>query len=67
MKWEWPEADVLLHAGDFSMIGEVNEVINFNEWMGQLPYEHKLVIAGNHEVSFDEDLKNVREGVAQCS
>ena len=49
------------------MIGEVNEVINFNEWMGQLPYEHKLVIAGNHEVSFDEDLKNVREGVAQCS
>ena len=26
----------------------------FNAWLGTLPHKHKIVIAGNHELSFDE-------------
>ena len=48
-----PEGDVLLHTGDFTMRGGEQEVIDFNEWLGTLPHKHKIVIAGNHEVTFD--------------
>ena len=48
-----PEADVMLHAGDWSMMGTVDEVREFNRWLGTLPYKHKCVVAGNHEVTFE--------------
>jgi len=47
-----PEGDVLLHAGDFTLNGGFSEVEHFNEWLGTLPHKHKVVIAGNHDVSF---------------
>ena len=50
-----PEGDVLLHTGDFTMRGDEQEVINFNQWLGTLHHKHKIVIAGNHELSFDPD------------
>jgi Icc-related predicted phosphoesterase len=52
----FPEADVFVHAGDFTMIGESNWVSNFNAWLGRLPYKHKIVIAGNHDRTFDIQL-----------
>lgn len=33
-------------------------MIAFNDWLGQLPHKHKLVIAGNHELSFDPTFNN---------
>jgi Icc-related predicted phosphoesterase len=27
-----------------------HDASNFNDWLGQLPHKHKVVIAGNHEV-----------------
>ncbi|XP_060075977.1 metallophosphoesterase MPPED2-like [Ylistrum balloti] len=48
-----PNGDILLHAGDFTMKGEPNAVNVFNRYLGQLPHKHKVVIAGNHEISFD--------------
>jgi len=54
-----PEGDVLLHTGDFTMRGGEQEVIDFNEWLGTLPHKHKIVIAGNHELTFDPNF--VRE------
>lgn len=53
MKYEIPFGDIFIHAGDFTSCGEMNEVKNFNEWIGRLPHKHKIVIAGNHELSFD--------------
>ena len=50
---EFPEAEVFVHAGDFTLIGEFEWVSNFNAWLGKLPYKHKIVIAGNHDRSFD--------------
>lgn len=69
-KFDVPDGDIFIHAGDFTKCGQKNEVIEFNNWIGEfpniplahdvyrilagkLPHKHKLVIAGNHELSFD--------------
>jgi len=50
-----PDADVLIHAGDFSQTGRIDEVRRFAAWLGSLPHARKLVIAGNHDLTFDEE------------
>lgn len=47
------EADVLLHGGDFTNTGEVEQVKSFSEWLNAYPAAHKVVIAGNHDVTFE--------------
>lgn len=49
-----PDGDVLIHAGDFTNYGDVSEVIKFNAEMGKLPHKVKIVIAGNHELGFED-------------
>lgn len=46
-----PEADMLLHTGDFTQTGGEEEVKSFNNWLGSLrsKYKHIVVIYGNHE------------------
>ena len=56
-----PDGDVLLHTGDFTYkkskgLNQMEQVIQFNDWLGTLPHKHKIVIAGNHEFSFDSRL-----------
>ena len=48
-----PDGDVLIHAGDFTMHGHPSEITKFNEFLGQLPHQYKVVVAGNHEISLD--------------
>ncbi|CAH0491516.1 unnamed protein product [Peronospora farinosa] len=48
-----PPGDIFVHAGDFTDTGKRSEVLAFNEFLGRLPHRYKLVIAGNHESSFD--------------
>ena len=48
-----PPGDVLIHGGDFTNTGELGMCEAFNEWLGKQPYKHKVVIAGNHETTFD--------------
>jgi Icc-related predicted phosphoesterase len=48
-----PLGDVLVHAGDFTYEGQPDAVHAFNCWLGQLKHKHKIVIAGNHDVTFD--------------
>lgn len=48
-----PAGDILLHAGDFTRAGMTKEVLDFAEWLSALPFSHKVVIAGNHELMFD--------------
>eukprot|EP00929_Paragymnodinium_shiwhaense_P039101 TRINITY_DN20567_c0_g3_i1.p1 TRINITY_DN20567_c0_g3~~TRINITY_DN20567_c0_g3_i1.p1 ORF type:complete len:428 (+),score=101.41 TRINITY_DN20567_c0_g3_i1:105-1388(+) len=50
-----PEGDVLLHTGDFSELGSQTEVANFVDWLVQQKFEHKVVIAGNHDIGVDGD------------
>ncbi|CAC5412121.1 UPF0046 protein T07D4.2,Metallophosphoesterase domain-containing protein 1,Metallophosphoesterase MPPED2,UPF0046 protein C25E10.12,UPF0046 protein K07C11.7 [Mytilus coruscus] len=51
-----PPGDILLHAGDFTNEGRPLEIERFNEFLGKLSHKKKIVIAGNHELSFDENL-----------
>lgn len=44
-----PEADLVVHAGDFTMNGSEAEAIDFMNWFCDLPYAHKLFICGNHD------------------
>jgi Icc-related predicted phosphoesterase len=47
---EVPDGDVLIHAGDFTMFSKsMKAIVDFNDWLGELPHRHKTVIPGNHE------------------
>jgi Icc-related predicted phosphoesterase len=47
---EVPAGDILIHAGDFTMNSRSAEkLIDFNEWLGDLPHAHRVVIPGNHD------------------
>ncbi len=50
-KFKIPDGDLFIHAGDFTNIGELDQVKDFNDWLGELPHTHKVVIAGNHDLS----------------
>jgi len=62
---EIPLGDIFLHAGDFTSCGEKDEVIQFNKWIGRLPHPYKIVIAGNHELSFDPQFSRPSVEVGQ--
>ena len=49
-----PDGDILIHAGDITGHGQVEQVADFNEWLGTLPHRHKIVIAGNHDFCFQD-------------
>jgi len=53
-----PDGDVLIHGGDFTMDGIPEKVLAFNNWLGKLPHKNKIVIAGNHDVTFDINYYN---------
>ena len=45
-----PEADVIVHSGDFTFAGSEEEAYDFMNWFCNLPYKHKIFIAGNHDM-----------------
>lgn len=45
-----PEADVIVHSGDFTFAGSERETYDFLDWFCSLPYRHKIFIAGNHDM-----------------
>lgn len=89
IKFEIPDGDIFIHAGDFTKCGRKEEVIEFNTWIGkninnvnincfikflffslfpgQLPHKHKLVIAGNHELSFDHTFTHPFQNITSTS
>lgn len=57
-----PDGDILIHAGDFSMMGRSSELTEFGNWL-QLHknrYKHRIVIAGNHDLMFEQDPTRAR-------
>lgn len=44
-----PEVDVVVHSGDFCMVGTEQEALDFFNWFCDLPYKHKIFICGNHD------------------
>jgi Icc-related predicted phosphoesterase len=60
-----PEADVIIHCGDFTSMGHSHEIINFMEWYSKLPFEYKIVVAGNHDWLFETNGIIAREKVPE--
>ncbi|KAF2435712.1 ser/Thr protein phosphatase family protein [Tothia fuscella] len=50
-----PKADVLLHSGDLTMVGTMQEYRSAIALLKGIDAELKLVIAGNHELSLHAD------------
>ena len=44
-----PDADILVHSGDFTMNGSEQDAIDFMNWFCDLPYSYKIFICGNHD------------------
>jgi predicted phosphodiesterase len=47
------KGDIFIHAGDFTDYGEEKDFLNFFKILDRLNFKHKIVIAGNHEISLD--------------
>lgn len=60
-----PAGDMLLHAGDFSRMGTVPEVVNFMTWFGSQPHPHKIMIAGNHDFLAEKEPEQFRKLVPE--
>lgn len=48
------DGDVLLHTGDWSEKGTVEETRSFIQWLAAQPFRHKVLIAGNHDIGMDD-------------
>ena len=67
-KLELPDGDVLIHAGDICRDRKTARELleDFDDWLGEQPYAERIVVAGNHDVPFEETrtphalLKNAR-------
>ena len=48
-----PDGDVVIHAGDMTGRGTLEELPEFLDWFQALPHPSKLLIAGNHDWAFE--------------
>lgn len=60
-----PVADVLVHSGDISNSGTEEEVLDFLNWLIELPYQHKIFVTGNHDLCLwdAENIEDLPENV----
>jgi len=58
-----PDGDILIHAGDFTYHGTLEEVEAFNTFLNNQPHPYKLVIAGNHDFCFQDHPKKARSAL----
>lgn len=47
--YTFPPGDLLIHAGDLTNNGQPSEIRKALAWLREANYEHKIVIAGNHD------------------
>jgi Icc-related predicted phosphoesterase len=76
LRFSIPPGDILIHCGDFTERKDwfglepkqiPSSVKNFVEFMASLPHKHKLVIAGNHEIGFNQlSVEEIRELLPGC-
>jgi Icc-related predicted phosphoesterase len=46
------EKTILIHSGDCTNFGDVNEIKSFLDWFSNLAFKYKVFIAGNHDFCF---------------
>ena len=50
-----PDGDILIHSGDATITGTIEELKRFNGWFAGLPHRFKIFVAGNHDWLFERD------------
>jgi len=55
-----PDGDLLVHAGDATRRGKLEELAPFLDWMAAQPHRHKVFVAGNHDRCCERDAEAVR-------
>lgn len=55
--------DVLIHCGDISKKGSLEDIKNFSEFIKEQDFSHKIVIAGNHDFCFEDERKSEAEEI----
>jgi len=53
-KIKMPDCDMIIHAGDFTYHGEMEEVLKFLNWYREQDSKYKLLVCGNHEVEISK-------------
>ncbi|KAI7468712.1 Metallo-dependent phosphatase [Hortaea werneckii] len=48
-----PSGDLLIHAGDLTNAGTPAEIQSQIDWLNTLDFQHKVIIAGNHDTYLD--------------
>lgn len=56
-----PDGDIVIHAGDATTVGNVPQIAAFNRWFANLPHQHKIFIAGNHDWFFETNNSYARQ------
>jgi len=49
-----PDGDVLIHAGDLTQMGTLEQLGEVADWLRSLPHRDKVVIAGNHDFGLQQ-------------
>jgi Icc-related predicted phosphoesterase len=62
-----PEADVLVHAGDFLSVGSLDDAVRFGTWLERQPHRYKVVIAGNHDAAFERQPEAARAALGDAT
>jgi Icc-related predicted phosphoesterase len=55
LKPEVPDGDMLIHCGDFSGLGNIKELVDFDNWLSSFPHKYKIFISGNHDGIFEQN------------
>src|SRR6188768_3083249 len=53
---ETPAGEILIHAGDLTQSGTLEELQASLNWINSCPHLYKIVIAGNHDLFLDHTL-----------
>jgi calcineurin-like phosphoesterase family protein len=48
-----PDGDILIHAGDMTDDGTIEELTAAYKWISALPHKTKIIVAGNHDLGLD--------------
>jgi len=53
--------DILIHSGDLTDIGSKKELEAVIAWLASLPFNHKIVVAGNHDIGLDKSCSSITQ------
>jgi len=57
-----PPGDLLLHAGNFTKFGSMSQLEEFDQWLGEQSFQHRIVVPGNQDNLMDPYIRQTKWG-----